>query len=74
MSDFQRVKDKATGHEYSARRPDLTKVEILDKPATDRYGAPLAPEPKTSVANQAPAKKTNPNGGEPAKNPEEGSK
>ncbi len=73
-SDFVRVKHPLFG-EYSARRPDLSKVELLNKPAVDRNGKPLPAKPKTTVAALAAAKKKTPNnGGELAKNPEEGSK
>ena len=72
MSEFVRVKDKATGHEYSARRPDLDKVEVLDKPAVDRNGRPLPPKYKTSVTNQAAAKQSH--GGESASKSKEDSK
>lgn len=71
MSDFVRVKHPLFG-EYSAKRPNPAEVEILDEPAVDRNGRPLPPNPKTSAAKEAAAKK--PTGGEPAKNPEEGSK
>lgn len=75
MSEFVRVKDKTTGHEYSVRRPDPKRVDVLDKPAVDRNGKPLPAKPKTTVAAVASAKKkTTPNGGEPAETPEEGSK
>lgn len=73
MSDFVRVKDKVTGDEYSARRPNLSLVDVLDKPAVDRNGRPLPQKPKTSVAAKvAEQKKTPTNGAEPAKTPEEG--
>ena len=50
MSDFQRVKDKATGHEYSARRPNPEKVTVLDKDAVDLNGRPLPAKPNVSAA------------------------
>jgi hypothetical protein len=34
--DFQRVKDKTTGHRFSVRHPNLDKVEVIDEPAVDR--------------------------------------
>lgn len=77
MSAFVRVKDKTTGDEYSARKPNLEKVDVIDKDAVHKgNGRPLPAKPKTSVAKQAPAKKsTTPTGGEPAtQDPEEGSK
>jgi hypothetical protein len=54
MYDFQRVKDKTTGHEYSARVPNLDKVEILaDEPAVDLNGRPLPAKPDmTPVARE----------------------
>jgi hypothetical protein len=71
MSDFVRVKDKATGEQLSVRRPNPERFELLeDKPAVDRYGRRLPNKPKTSAAKKA----VEPTGGEPAKNPEEGSK
>ena len=51
MLNFQRVKDKSTGDEYSARRPDLNKVEVLDEPAVDANGRPLPGKPKTVAAD-----------------------
>ena len=57
MPDFVRVKDKSTGDEYSARRPDLNKVEVLDEPAVDRNGRPLTGKPK-AVADK-PAENRN---------------
>lgn len=73
MSEFQRVKSKATGHEYTARRPNPDKVDVLDKRAVDAAGRPLRAKPKTSVAAKAKAKNTPTNGTEPATTPEEGS-
>lgn len=71
MSDFVRVKDKATGEQLSVRRPNPDRFEVLEgKPAVDRFGRRLPNKPKTSPAKRA-AETT---GGEPAKNPEEGSK
>lgn len=75
MFDFVRVKDKATGEELSVRRPNLSKFDVLDKPAVDRFGRRLPNKPKTSVsAKPAEQKKTPTNGAEPATTPEEGSK
>ena len=46
MSDeFQRVKDKTTGHKFSVRHPNLSKVDVIDEPAVDREGKPLLAEP-----------------------------
>lgn len=74
MSDFVRVRDKATGEELSVRRPNPDKFEVLDKPAIDKYGRRLPNKPRTSVAAKAAEKKNTPtNGAEPAKTPEEGS-
>lgn len=62
MSDFTRVKDNETGHEYSVPTvrfeadPDLfTKV---DKPATYPDGSPLPPKYKTTVAKKAAENRT----------------
>lgn len=71
MAEFVRVKDKETGHEYTTARV-LDKHEVLDKRAVDVNGRALPAKPKTSVAKKASASKTT--GGEPAENPEEGSK
>ena len=71
MSDFYRVKDKQTGHEYSVRFPDPEQHEVLEKPAVDFNGDALPGKPHLSVAKKATAKH---DGGEPAEIPEEGSK
>lgn len=75
MSDFVRVKDKTTGHEFTVRHPDLSKVAVIDKPAVDRNGRPLEAKPKTSVAAKAAEKKskTSTPGAEPAASSQEGS-
>lgn len=74
MFDFVRVKHPIFG-EYSARRPNLDQVEVIDKPAVDAAGRPLRAKPKTSVAAKAAEKKNTPtNGAESATTPEEGSK
>lgn len=76
VSDFQRVKDKATGEQLSVRNPNLDRFEVLEgKAAVDRYGRRLPNKPKTSVATKATESKskTPTNGVEPAATPEEGS-
>lgn len=76
MADFQRVRDKNTGHEYSVRHV-TDDHEVIDKRAVDHNGRPLPAKTKTSVAKKAAAKKaasSSATGGEPAENPEEGSK
>lgn len=50
MSDFQRVKDKETGEELSARRPNLKRFDLLDKPAVDRYGRRLPNKPRKTIS------------------------
>lgn len=57
MTDFVRVKDNETGHEYSVTQErfdyspdDFTKV---DKAATNSAGDPLPPKYKTSVSKRA---------------------
>ncbi len=57
MTDFVRVRDNETNHEYSVAvsrfdaDPDLfTKV---DKPATNSSGEPLPPKYRTTVAKKA---------------------
>lgn len=73
MSDFVRVKHPLFG-EYSARRPNLNEVEIVDKPAVDANGRPLPAKPKVSIASKATEKsKTPTNGAEPAATPEKDS-
>lgn len=77
MSDFVRVKDKATGHEYSTSHV-TDNHEVLDKRAVDANGRPLPAKPKTTVAKKASASKAAPsseptNGAESATTPEEGS-
>lgn len=61
MPDYLRVKQRDTGHELTVTRamydfaPDA--YDVLDKPATDRGGAPLREKHRTTVAKQAAAKK-----------------
>lgn len=53
MSDFVRVKDKVTGHEYSTRRPNPKTVDVLkDKSAVDADGRPLPDKPNVSAASR----------------------
>lgn len=81
MSDFVRVKDKTTGHEFSVRHPNLARVEVLDEPAVDNEGRslpakPAAPtvSPETSDAVAVTEKSKSPTpGAESAKKPKEGS-
>jgi hypothetical protein len=74
MADPRRVKDKDTGHEFTTRREALPEnwEVVKNKRAVDARGRDLPAKPKTSVAKKATASKTS--GGEPAGNPEEGSK
>lgn len=59
MSDFVRVKDNETAHEYSVSEdrydasPDL--FTKLDKPATDSIGEPLPVKYKVSLKAEKPA-------------------
>lgn len=47
MATWVRVKDKATGHEFSAIYADPALVDVLDKPAVDeRTSRPLPAKPK----------------------------
>jgi hypothetical protein len=51
-----RVKDKITGHEYSWLEPAEGKslpddMEVLDKPATNRFGVPLPPKPNRPLSS-----------------------
>ena len=41
MTDWTRVKDKDTGHEYSVAVVNDEAHEVLQKPATDRLGSAL---------------------------------
>lgn len=56
MTDFTRVKDNETGHEYSVTSdrfdasPDL--FTAVDKPATDSAGEPLPPKYKTPLGKK----------------------
>ena len=68
MSEFYRVKDKTTGHEYTVRFVDPDQHEVLDKPAVDVNGDALPGKSHTSVATKASAQ----NGGQSAH--EKGSK
>lgn len=52
MSEFQRVKDKFTGHEFSVRYPDPQQHEVIDKDAVDLNGDPLPAKPKTNVGSE----------------------
>jgi hypothetical protein len=45
MTDWVRVKDKRTGHEYSVASPDSDVHDVLDKPAADAGGQPLPAKP-----------------------------
>ena len=57
MSDFVRVKDRVTGHEFSVRHPNLAKVTVIDAPADDANGDPRPAGPNTSVVKTAKPKK-----------------
>lgn len=59
-----RVKDKATGHEYTIpeARFDEAKHTRLQKSPYGRDGLPAAPKYKTTVAKSAAAKKKTGNG------------
>jgi len=72
MSTFKRVKDKATGIEYSTRRPIHRKVEVLNKPATNDQGKPLPPEHKKPHPGSTGG--SNESGGGAAKTAKESSK
>lgn len=79
MHEFVRVRDKTTGHEYSVRNVTENHEVLEGERAVDARGYALpATTTKTSGAKKAPAKKaaasSRTTGGEPATNPEEGSK
>ena len=55
MPEYVRVKDKATGHEFSMPEGtfDEEAVTVLKKDAVDPGGEPLPPKHKTTVADAA---------------------
>lgn len=65
MTEYVRVKDKETGHEYTVpeRRFNADLMTRLDKSATNSAGDPLPVKPKTTASKEA-AKKS---GSSPAK-------
>ena len=49
-SRLVRVRDNATGHEYTLDHTLTAKgVTVIDKPATDREGKPLPPKMRTTL-------------------------
>ncbi len=73
MHEPVRVKHPLFG-EYTARRPNLSEVEIVDKRAVDANGRSLPAKPKVSAASKAAEKsKTPTNGAEHAATPEKDS-
>ena len=58
MPEYVRVKDKATGHEFSLPEGafDPDDVTVLKKDATDPGGDPLPVKYKTTVADAAGSK------------------
>lgn len=59
MPEYLRVRDKATGHEYTIPEARLNEKghTVLDKPALDNHGDPAAPKFRTSVAKTVEQKK-----------------
>lgn len=61
MPNFVRVKDKTSGHEFTVDEVRLEDKrfaeahEVLDKPAVNRYGAPLPAKPNVRVTARAKA-------------------
>lgn len=49
MPIWTRVRDKATGHEYSVQNVMPPAHEVLDKPAADAYGRPLPAKPRVDL-------------------------
>lgn len=47
---WTRVRDNDTKHEFSTAVVDKDTMEVLDEPAVDTYGAPLAASPHISKA------------------------
>lgn len=64
MSEFIRVKDNDTGHEFTIRAGQFVEgaMKEIDKPALDNGGEPLPPKHKTTVAAQASARRTTSSG------------
>lgn len=62
MTEYVRVKDKQTRHEYTIRADQVTDAHsVLKRPALDRHGDPAPvkfnkPLPKISGAAPAPGK------------------
>jgi hypothetical protein len=54
MTDWVRVKNKVTGHQYSVARALRSAEEAVDKPAVGRNGKPLPAKPNTSPPKSAP--------------------
>lgn len=50
MTDWTRVKDMDTGHEYSTAVVLDSHQVLDDKDATDRFGNPLPPKPSRPLA------------------------
>lgn len=60
MSDYLRVRDKDTGHEYTIRAEHLNAEahEVLDKPALDNHGEPAAMKPRQPLGKRARGRRT----------------
>ena len=58
MSHLVRVRDARTGHQYTTAtevvESDPSRYRVLDKPATDASGRPLAPKFTTTPAPDGP--------------------
>lgn len=67
-TEYLRVKQVETGHELSISQAQYDFApdgyEVLDKPATDAGNNPLPAKNKTTVADQAAAKKARTSGGQ----------
>ena len=55
MPNYIRVKDKATGHEFSLPEGSFDEADatVLDRPATDAGGEPLPTKYRTTVSKAA---------------------
>lgn len=53
MTDFVRVKDKATGSRYTlpASYADSEGIELIDEPAVDRFAMPLQPSDASQISD-----------------------
>lgn len=59
MTDYIRVRDKSTGHEYTIPATRLVDgLTVIDKPALDRSGDPAPVKYRTRLGEPIPGGKT----------------